>query len=217
MNKILLAAEISAPKIPQWIINESPDIGIYKNLPVQELEILAKQNGFRIIDDTDIRGSKYVGRKLTKGTQVQRTSHNYPKFLSTQATEWAQSNITQSADAIRFNFSTPGRNSLGPHIDTTREWVLLYLTATGGNDHYTAFYKEKNQPDLIRPYGYHVDDYNQLTEIARIKIPVSTWVILNARVLHSVENIANIRCNYQISCKSMPTDINLENPIYCDI
>jgi hypothetical protein len=90
------------------------------------------------------------------------------------------------------------RPSMGAHTDSTRSFTLIYLLATGGESVETVFWQEKEKP-LIRPLGTLPHDYRDLERIDGIVIPEKTWVLLDARVLHGIENLTGKRIAFQVS------------------
>ena len=140
----------------------------------------------------------------------------YTYMIEGDGLEWAKNSISKDIKDFRYTFSTPedSRSKLGPHCDRSRWFSMIFLLSPGGEDHHTAFYREKGQDLLERDFGYHVDDYTKLDEVHRIKIPTNQWVLINARVLHSAENIVGTRIAYHISFNQFPADLSLINPVY---
>ena len=158
-------------------------------------------------------GDDYANRMLTHPSGNTRNSNNRVIYLDDSSLEWAKQSVTASAMDIRVFASTVGRHRTGPHTDRTRQFSLIYLLEGGSDYHSTVFYKDKNA-DLIEYTGHvAVNDYNQLDEIARLQLPRNTWTLLNARVLHSIENIGRGRLAIQISLNSIPDDLVLANPV----
>jgi hypothetical protein len=105
----------------------------------------------------------------------------------------------------------PGFARCGAHIDRTRNYTLMYLLETGGDDHQTVFYQENGVDELFRPKEYHVDNYDDLSIVSVIRLEVNKWNLLQARILHSVENIAQGRKSIQISLDDFPDDAVITN------
>lgn len=85
-----------------------------------------------------------------------------------------------------------------PHTDVTRDYVLLYNLETGGSNSELCFWREKKRA-LRRERALAVERGPQLELIDRVQGPVDCWYILNARIIHSVENATGMRLNLQIS------------------
>ena len=199
---ILLYAQVNAPSPPNWLVALSSD---------------AWDNGTPTQAAMHNWSDNYTARPLYKDGKTYNNAFNHSVFLNETALDWAKKNITNLAKDIRGTNTLPGYHRSGAHIDRTRNYTLLYLIKDGGDDHSTAFYQEKGAKELIRPREYHVDDYEQLVEIGRTKFKLNTWNLVQARVLHSIENIPNGRFSIQISLDDIPNDLLLIDPVFVNI
>lgn len=200
-NSVLLHALIDAPDPPQWLIAEAAQI-INQGAPTQ-----ATMNNWG--EDNTARTLHLAGTTCT-------TAFNHACFLSDRSLTWAKSLVTALAKDIRISFTLPGLERCGPHIDRTRDYTLIYLLEPGGIDHRTVFYKEKGQQAVLRELGYHVDDYDNVQQIAQIKQPTERWNLLQGRVLHSIENIQNGRMSIQISLDNIDNLVLLKPTWWCN-
>ena len=119
--------------------------------------------------------------------------HIYPPAISPG--EWGLTVVAGAQD--------PGGSSHhGAHLDSSRNYVLMYLLDLGGSNVITSFYKEDNKPfyrmRLVDSDPLTIDDYSTLTEIDSACFPSNTWVLLNGRILHGVSNIETSRVAVQI-------------------
>lgn len=141
-------------------------------------------------------------------------------FTNTVITEeyykWATENIVPGFNDIRISITTIGNHMNGPHIDITRGYTLLYLLDHGGEDHETCFYREQDSTEMFRPLGYCVDDYSKLEIVAKAKLQVNRWSVINASVLHSIENIPNGRLSIQLSFNKLP-ELKFIDPVYTQV
>jgi hypothetical protein len=48
------------------------------------------------------------------------------------------------------------------------------------------------------------DNYDELDEIARFKIPLHTWTLLNAQMIHSIEGVPETRLSLQVGMSDNP-------------
>lgn len=160
------------------------------------------------------RKTTFINRYLTKSTGTEISAYTFSYYYPENVMQWVKDNITEDVKDLRYCFTIPNRSSLGPHCDLTRSVALIYLLQSGGENHRTVFWKERNQNELIRPLGYHINDYSQIDEIASITLPVNTWMIINARLLHSVENIPLGRKAIHISLDEVPESLKLIDPLY---
>lgn len=182
-NKILLWGVVDAPAAPQWMIDES-------------MELIAYEQHTEICMNSDF-GDEYKYRDLFKDGKIYKTAFNNCRYLSQLAYKWVLENISKNAKDSRISFTLPNLERCGPHVDSTRDYTLMYVLKPGGQGHETVFYREKEHDDLIRPLRYTVDHYDSVERIGGIQIPIQTWVLLNSRVLHSVENIGEGRVSIQ--------------------
>jgi hypothetical protein len=112
--------------------------------------------------------------------------------------DWIITHITDRGHLIDVAVTDYDNNkvALRPHTDRTREYTLMYLLKTGGDDHRTVFYKPKDTTiNVVRNMDF---DYNELNEIDSIHVPLYTWTLLHAVTVHSVENIPGMRVAIQI-------------------
>lgn len=117
--------------------------------------------------------------------------------------KWIKENITtdyQNSSLMYCHGSgfAEGSPSTGAHTDFTRDYVLMYNVRTGGENAELTFYKEKGK-ELIRERGSECGNLELLEIIDSVKGPANVWYLINARVLHSVENVDRLRLNLQIS------------------
>ena len=69
----------------------------------------------------------------------------------------------------------------------------MYPIHSGGPYAINSFYFDKSRGKLIDPSmtvdNCFQEDYDLLDVVAQIQIPLRTWVVINSKVLHGVENI----------------------------
>lgn len=198
MQDILLHSLVDAAAPPDWLLVEAKET-LNQGAPTQAL---MNQWG----EDFTARPLRFMGTTF-------KNAFNHSCFLSDKALQWARSSITHLAKDIRITFTQPGLERCGPHVDRTRDYTLMYLLKTGGQDHSTVFYREKNQEVLIRERAYHVDDYNCVERIAHVQQTTGHWNLVQARVLHSIENIQDGRISIQISIDVID-DLVYTNPLW---
>jgi len=125
---------------------------------------------------------------------------------------WIKENITtdyQNSSLMYCHGSgfAEGSPSTGAHTDFTRDYVLMYNVRTGGEEAELAFWKEKGQ-ELIRERATQRGDYASLELVDSVKGPANIWYLTNTRILHSTENVKNLRLNLQISFdKTIPSNL----------
>lgn len=199
MDNIFLYSVIDAPNPPEWLL---------------ELSENARTDGTPTQATMNNWGDDFTARSLYKDGKTYSNAFNHSVFLNEDALRWARENITNLAKDIRSTSTLPGLERCGAHIDRTRNYTLMYLIEPGGDNHSTVFYKEKGVDELYRPREYHVDDYNQLIELKRVRLKTNVWNIVSARILHSIEDIPNGRYSIQISLDDLDPDFKLVDPVY---
>jgi len=200
-QKCLLWASVSAPEVPQWILDETLD-----HIGFDDQNLQTSVTNSLYSDD-------YKQRDLYKDGETYKTAFNHCQYLSQPAYRWILDNVSDLAKDLRVSFTLPGRSRCGPHTDGTRDYTLIYLLKPGGPNHSTVFWQQKDQPDILRPRRHTVDHYDQLTRLAAVQVPVKTWTLLNGRVLHSVEDIEQGRVALQCSFDHI-TALALSDIIY---
>ena len=161
-------------------------------------------------------GSDFTERILYHPDGTSINSFNHGIFLDPLSEAWARDNVIQNFKDIRVSYTDVGKPRCGCHIDRTRNYTLIYLMRDGGPDHATVFYRERGVNELIRPPAHRVDYYSNLQEISRCKLPLNTWMLLNARILHSIENISLGRVSIQMGFDEFPAELKLIDPVYVD-
>ena len=133
-------------------------------------------------------------------------NHRYAlNFENQDWGKWIRENIANDYSSTVMSYHGPELetivNPIGtiiPHTDGVRDWGLLWLTDAGGENVETVFWQEKDQP-IYRGRNTKITTYDTLTELHRVNLPVGRWVLLNVGVIHSVENISNIRKSVHIN------------------
>jgi hypothetical protein len=114
-----------------------------------------------------------------------------------QAEQWIQDNISKEYVNIGYNLhGSPGGTAL-PHTDRARDWNLMWFLDTGGPEVRTVFWQEQDQP-IEREPKYYPATYDNLIEIENHIFPVNQWILINAKVIHSIENLQTIRKSIQL-------------------
>lgn len=193
LSNFFLCSEVVAPPVPQWMLDQA-----YYQRETKRTQ--AELNNW---------GDDFTSRSLHKDGQVYKSAFPHGVFLDGDCIAWAQANIISNFNDIRITSTLPGHERCGAHTDRTRNYTLMYLLESGGNDHETVFYKEKGVDELIRPNAYRVDDYECLEIISKVSLKIDTWYLLSARVLHSIENIADGRTSIQISLNEFGDELVL--------
>jgi hypothetical protein len=173
------------PAPPQYLIdlvdfNFRPDINNVSTMGVRNL----------------VNWNNYTGPALRNMRRIEEPFQS--KFDA-----WIKENITVNYQNSSLMYChggdfAPGATSTGAHTDFTRDYVLMYNLNTGGDETELVFWREKNQ-DLLRPRAVECGDYHSLEKIDSIVGPSNVWFLTNTRILHSTENVTDVRLNLQIS------------------
>ncbi len=184
-----------------------------------------------IIDSVDLQrplGKKDAGdvtgeKNMDHGYFVQRRAinwdgHDYIAAANYRTAndlfrDWTKENISETFVDAGVNYTvindTPDTGNgftTAAHTDIVKDFTAVYLLQTGGQDKYlppTVFWQETDH-EVYRPPQTQGLDRSRLNEIKRVQIPLHTWVILEARVLHSVEHLLENRIAFQISFLNNP-------------
>lgn len=163
-------------------------------------------------------GEVTAEKNMDHGYFVQRVAknwdgHNYVAAANYRTAndlfrDWTRENIASEFVDAGVNFTvindfpdTGVGVSTAAHTDIVKDFTAIYLMQTGGlNDELppTVFWQEKGE-ELYRPPQTQGLDKSKLDEVARVEIPLNTWCIIEARVLHGVEHLFKNRIAFQIS------------------
>src|SRR5215470_10492014 len=128
------------------------------------------------------------------------SNKNKRQRFDEEFTDWIRENVV-----AEFHFANSGVMFFDepqlPHTDTTRDFVLLYNVSCGGADTRVCFWQERGQP-LLRERMLAFTPGPHLELIDSVSGPFETWYLMNARILHSVENMTGVRVNLQVSFDS---------------
>lgn len=145
----------------------------------------------------------YKGWTHTKNGKEIQSSDNPFFYASAELERWIKQNVCEHFNdvGVRFAYGKPDVNTAGVHTDQTRKYVLQYMIKTGGGN--LNFWQQDNEP-IQRNGRYTLDSYDELTLLSTVETPEHTWILLNAQVLHSVENLSSTRINVQVSLNYDP-------------
>lgn len=174
----------SLPSIPQHFIDQALEKKkiLYTDLPKDNLP------------------NWYKDRRLVINGEEHNTAHQQTADIDQEFANWVKTNIHPAGFDCQVSMTSEKKGKYwGPHTDLTREFTLIYLLESGGPDAETVFYFEPGK--LIRRTGFQevCNDYSKLIVLERNKFPLYKWVIIDAMVLHGVENITEPRISFQVS------------------
>jgi hypothetical protein len=164
----------------------------------------------------------YIDREYLKHGQVEKTRRQHVFSIGTEFEQWVANNIHPFAYEAGLSVSVPKHLTFqGPHCDLRRRYVLNYIIDCGGENVRTQWWREKGYP-LERVHesgpegmGFWVKDYANLELIDDVVFGTGIWVLLNPKILHSVENITGYRTFLTVSLPDMAQfPWNNRNPAY---
>jgi len=97
-----------------------------------------------------------------------------------------------------------------PHVDISRDYAMMYILDTGGDQVETSWYRQQghplHRPDLKALFDLDriVTNFDTLEEIDRVCFPTHQWICINGAILHAIENIQSPRVAIQISRNTPP-------------
>lgn len=157
-----------------------------------------------LLEDSSIFGAERIwpGQSyFTKNkTNQQAPDIKTKSAIRSRLSDWVHSNISVDPTSIivRSVEVNELKNFYPPHVDTNREFTLIYnLVDSGGS---IVFWKFMNFPaftDQLPRIVYN--NYQALTEVYRMPTPVGKWYLINNTCIHSVEGMTGIRIGLQVS------------------
>lgn len=152
----------------------------------------------------------YIDREYIRQGVVTKTRRQHVFTIGDDFSKWAADNIHPYPYEAGLSVGVPLDAPIhGPHCDPRRRYVLNYILDTGGDNVRTVWYKEKGFP-LERLHatgpdgrGYWVKDYADLEVIDDVVFSPGIWVLLNPKIIHSVENLVGYRSFLTISLPDM--------------
>ena len=113
--------------------------------------------------------------------------------------DWFRANINENFHNLRVSTTEPDgflKDTQAAHRDMSRDYTLMYMVDTGGDNVRTAWYQEEGKP-IVRNRGERCDDHRKLTKLEETVIPERTWCLVNATILHAVHNMSRPRRGIQ--------------------
>lgn len=176
----------------------------YKILDLPEipecLVDIARKKAKQYFNDNEII-NKYIlsahGRELYRnGKFIGHSSALGRKKINDDIEQWIMHNITEKFNDVAITVSQDGMSYSGPHIDQSRNFALLYILDQGGDKVLTRFWKTKESEKTFKNY---YNSYDNLELIGEVIFPVNKWCLMDAKTIHSVENLERSRVSVQVS------------------
>lgn len=161
---------------------------------------------------------EYLNRNITTrdGKKIKSAGHKRYS-INEEFVNWVKNIVQQDSDGCGIAVFDGVSSSYAPHVDATRNYTLIYLLDPGGDSVDTVWYRQKGypieRPDLRLNFDLNkvINDYSQIEEIDRHRIPLKQWVCVNSSILHSIENLSHPRVAIQLSRDDSPDHIKSFN------
>jgi hypothetical protein len=161
-------------------------------------------------DNAHVYNTGYADREYLRNGVLMKNRRQHVFSIGEDFEKWVADNIHPFPYEAGVSISVPpDRTFQGPHCDLRRRYVLNYILDTGGENVRTQWWREKGYPlERLHESGpegksYWVKDYNDLELIDDVVFSPGIWVLLNPKILHSVENITGYRSFLTISLPDM--------------
>lgn len=168
-------------------------------VPTELVTLVLKEDSRKLIRD-------YPGWEYKKSGERFTCSDN-PFFSAPERLiEWIHKNILDDCEVgIRYAYGTPTVTSAGVHTDQTRDFVLQYHLKTGGGK--LCYWVKKGGPLFPGKKYSLIKDYNDIDLVESHAVEEGVWHLVDARLLHSVEDLNSTRITIQLSLNQVPHSI----------
>jgi len=202
-SKTLLFGYINAPKLPQYLEELA-----FTQWQSHQGDYFAKSIG---------QSNGYLHRKVKKDGKIQVGNTWKTVVLGNELLIWAKNNLSHKVNDILLSCNDPGNNYLGSHVDMTRDFAIIYPVKTGGPYATTCIYFDKTFNGLTPPNlsfaNNYQEDYDKLVTVSQLQIPQRTWVLMNVKAMHGVENISEGRIIIHASIDDI-SDLDITHASY---
>jgi len=149
-----------------------------------------------------IKSSVFASRTVMKDNYVGPPIYTKRYELSLEFRAWIEENIAENTREVSICRSPTNPSQWqGPHTDWSRDYLLLYVLATGGPECRTCWYDVpdptviKQDPGWTRRRRPHtwVENYDDIILKDSIQMPLNSWTLINVMNMHGVENISEDR------------------------
>lgn len=194
---------LDLPAIPEKFLDEAKEILRNQKKEMKDTyDIKPLTNKWVEKLDEDKKEISYSMFRPLKENGKILTSRSVVRFPVNEDFEfWIRENITDKfidASIAPSYKQNEDDEILGPHTDTTRDYLLLYIFDISNKGQKTIWWQENGQP-VVRGRNVSTNDFDNMTKLHEVEYKIGKWVIMNATILHSVHNIVGYRDAIQIS------------------
>lgn len=121
--------------------------------------------------------------------------------------DWLRVNIMSAADTYAvglYGAFDDVNNNRPMHIDSSRNYVLMYLTDLGGAQVETSWYQCTGLPLVLNVDQKDMFHQKELTEVDRVCFELNRWVAFNVKIIHQVTGLTGLRQSIQLGCCHNP-------------
>jgi len=123
--------------------------------------------------------------------------------LTNEFESWIKGNITEQYKRVKF--SIHHGDIAPPHTDYLRDFGINYIHVLGGDNVKTVWYQEEGFP-VVRDGRCRQPNYQKLSVLEEVVLPVNQWHILRTDILHSVENLQSNRIRITVDLDRSAVD-----------
>jgi hypothetical protein len=187
---------LNFPKLPENLVDE-----VYKTVS-DSINVDPKKH------QNHVGYKEFKTRKLTTPDNKEIMSVSIDRYkMSKSLNHWLLTHVHPNPQRQHISLYNAASQSMGPHVDSDRDKVWMYVINPGGKKVETVWYHEHNQPvsrpdmqDISTNYmGGAICDYSKLIELERFELPSHVWVEINSSIIHSVEGLETNRLAIQIT------------------
>ena len=123
--------------------------------------------------------------------------------------DWVDTNVIKDGYGVLdvgisyMNYNNYQNVKLHPHIDRVRHYTLMYMYDLGGENVITNFWHESGQPLLRADCVFTPTDFANMNPnlelVDSFQAEAEHWILINAKVIHSIENLTRCRYGVQVS------------------
>lgn len=174
------------------------------NFPPVPDNLLTEQS----ITDIQLNDTGYGYDHFKNGEKINPCSYWFSSIKNRELISWMWNNIPVTKNLSKFSYQQSYHETGGYHIvhsDILRSYAINYMIDLGGNDVWTSWYREKDQPIKRLPKSIEKQsdtgyiNYSNLELLDSVKFEKNKWYIIATDILHDVGKISGLRNSISIS------------------
>lgn len=194
--------KLDLPQVPQHIVDQALELAHdpERCVPEKSLKYTPEKNIVRTywFRPIDVFGDTHPSRSVIRFG------------VGNEFAEWVKENITDdfldASLACSMSATPEFKDTVtGMHTDTTRSYLLMYIIEKSNDDQKTVWWQERGHP-VVRENDLQIDHFNTVDPIEETVFEKHQWVIMNARILHSIHNMQGNRFALHVSLTDEQAD-----------